>query len=112
MKMEQTGCSETLAFKLQTPGNHPEESIQQRVAVCRVFLLNTNGALPLVMKALCVSCRMKTNQPSVSALNLITFPIMRQENEENIRTPVMAQPYLLQTETDIEYPEGEQFTCN
>jgi hypothetical protein len=28
MKMEQTECSETLAFKLQTPGNHPEESIQ------------------------------------------------------------------------------------
>ena len=28
MKMEQTGCSETLAYKIQTPGNHPEESIQ------------------------------------------------------------------------------------
>jgi hypothetical protein len=28
MKMEQTECSETLAFKLQTPGNNPEESIQ------------------------------------------------------------------------------------
>jgi hypothetical protein len=26
--MEQTQCSETLAFKLQTPVNHPEESIQ------------------------------------------------------------------------------------
>jgi hypothetical protein len=24
MKMEQTGCSETLAYKLQTPVNHPE----------------------------------------------------------------------------------------
>jgi hypothetical protein len=30
MKMEQTQRSETLAFKLQTPGNHPEESIQER----------------------------------------------------------------------------------
>jgi hypothetical protein len=28
MNMEQTECSETLAFKLQTPVNHPEESIQ------------------------------------------------------------------------------------
>jgi hypothetical protein len=28
MKIEQTECSETLAFKLQTPGNHPEESIR------------------------------------------------------------------------------------
>jgi hypothetical protein len=28
MKMEQTERSETLAFKLQTPVNHPEESLQ------------------------------------------------------------------------------------
>jgi hypothetical protein len=28
MKMEQSGCSETLAYKLQTPVNHREESIQ------------------------------------------------------------------------------------
>jgi hypothetical protein len=28
MKMEQTGCSEMLAFKFQAPLNHPEESIQ------------------------------------------------------------------------------------
>jgi len=28
MKMEQTECSETSAYKLQTPGNYPEESIQ------------------------------------------------------------------------------------
>jgi len=27
-KMEQIGCSETLAYKIQTPGNYPEESIQ------------------------------------------------------------------------------------
>jgi hypothetical protein len=27
--MEQTECSETLAFKLQTPGNNPEESIRR-----------------------------------------------------------------------------------
>jgi hypothetical protein len=29
MKMEQTDCSETLAFKLQTPANHPAESIRR-----------------------------------------------------------------------------------
>jgi hypothetical protein len=28
MKMEQIGCSETSAYKIQTPGNHPEENIQ------------------------------------------------------------------------------------
>jgi hypothetical protein len=33
MNMEQTECSETLAFKLQTPVNHPDESLQQRVVV-------------------------------------------------------------------------------
>jgi len=28
MKMEQTVCSEMLAYKIQTPGNYPEENIQ------------------------------------------------------------------------------------
>jgi len=28
MKMEHTECSETSAYKTQTPGNYPEESIQ------------------------------------------------------------------------------------
>jgi hypothetical protein len=28
MKMEQTECSETSAYKLQTPENYPKESIQ------------------------------------------------------------------------------------
>jgi len=29
MEMEQTECSETSAYKLQTPGNYPKESIKQ-----------------------------------------------------------------------------------
>jgi len=29
MKMEQTECSKTSAYKLQTPGNYPKESIQR-----------------------------------------------------------------------------------
>jgi hypothetical protein len=28
MKMEQTECSETSAYKIQTPGNYQEESVQ------------------------------------------------------------------------------------
>ena len=28
IKMEQTECSETSAYKIPTPGNYPEESIQ------------------------------------------------------------------------------------
>jgi hypothetical protein len=43
MKMEQ--CSETSAYKIQTPGNYPEESIQQfntwlNNITVGVFLLN------------------------------------------------------------------------
>jgi len=30
MEMEQTECSETSAYKIHTPGNYPEESIQQQ----------------------------------------------------------------------------------
>jgi len=29
MKMEQTMCSETSPYKIQTQGNYPEESIEQ-----------------------------------------------------------------------------------
>jgi hypothetical protein len=29
MMMERTECSETSAYKIQTPGNYPEENIQQ-----------------------------------------------------------------------------------
>jgi hypothetical protein len=28
MKMEQTDCFETTVYKIQSPGNHPKESIQ------------------------------------------------------------------------------------
>jgi hypothetical protein len=31
IKMEQTECSETSALKIQTPGNHPKERIQQNL---------------------------------------------------------------------------------
>jgi len=30
MKVEQTVCSEMSAYKIQMPGNYPEESIQQK----------------------------------------------------------------------------------
>jgi len=31
--MEQTECSETSAYKIQTPGNYPEENIQNLSSV-------------------------------------------------------------------------------
>jgi hypothetical protein len=32
MKMERTECFETSAYKIQMPGNYPEESIQQQIS--------------------------------------------------------------------------------
>jgi hypothetical protein len=49
--MEQTECSETSAYKIQTPGNYPEESIQHsehgeslksRIHFSFIFLKNVN----------------------------------------------------------------------
>ena len=34
MKMEQTECSETTAYKIQTLGNYPEEIIQKHYIIC------------------------------------------------------------------------------
>ena len=44
MKMEQTKCSETSAYKLQTPGNYSEESIQQRFPYQSVLLRDDTKA--------------------------------------------------------------------
>jgi hypothetical protein len=55
MEMEQTQCSETLAFKLQTPVNHPEESIQQYVPNWRdalLFLSQVFGILRCPIRSL------------------------------------------------------------
>ena len=54
MNMEQTECSETSAYKIQTPGNYPEENIQQGIWIIQsntsILLLNT-----LIYKATCFS---------------------------------------------------------
>jgi hypothetical protein len=39
-KMEQTECSETSAHKIQTPGNYPEENIQQKTS-CLLFTVRS-----------------------------------------------------------------------
>jgi hypothetical protein len=40
--MEQTECSETSAYKIQTPGNYPEENIQHAHLLLIAFLLIFN----------------------------------------------------------------------
>jgi hypothetical protein len=50
MKMEQTECSKTSAYKIQTPGNYPEESIQHTPS-CLAFppcLCNSSAYLVLI----------------------------------------------------------------
>jgi len=37
MKMEQTECSETSAYKIQTPEDYPEENIRHNVLLSRIF---------------------------------------------------------------------------
>ena len=36
MKMEQTECSETSAYKIHTPGNYPKENIQQKYITYKI----------------------------------------------------------------------------
>jgi hypothetical protein len=43
MKMEQTECSEMSAYKIQTPGNYPEESMQQMLFNLTWICLTTGG---------------------------------------------------------------------
>jgi hypothetical protein len=50
MKMEQTVCSETYAYKIQMPGNYPEENIEGNV----IFLF----LLPFIMN-LCLLIQKK-----------------------------------------------------
>jgi hypothetical protein len=40
MKMEQTDFSETQAYKIQTPGNYPEESIKRWNKLIETSVIN------------------------------------------------------------------------
>ena len=45
MKMEQTECSETSAYKIQTPGNYPEENIQHVIPCFEAWERNIAGKI-------------------------------------------------------------------
>jgi hypothetical protein len=57
MKMEQTECSETSAYKIQTPRNYPEESIKYlNVFTVTVSLyILTNSACSVFNAASCAA---------------------------------------------------------
>ena len=65
MKMEQTECSETSAYKIQTPGNYPEEIIQY----CKPV----------------VSCKLNTYIAFYFSLKYRTFGSMVVINERNMQ---------------------------
>jgi hypothetical protein len=48
LKMEQTGCSETLAFKLQAPVNHPEQSIRLSTFPAEEYRGSNISCVPLM----------------------------------------------------------------
>jgi hypothetical protein len=65
MKLEQTECSETSAYKIQTPANYPEESIQNsehgeslKSRIIGIFFesrLQWQFAVPLLLFTVCTA---------------------------------------------------------
>ena len=59
MKMEQTECSETSAYKIQMPGNYPKESMQHMFVNLTSYVksdmgsLNSNVAMHLILFHIC-----------------------------------------------------------
>jgi hypothetical protein len=43
MKMEQTECSETLAYKIQPPGNYPEKTDDSKLILERMWFGGMGG---------------------------------------------------------------------
>jgi len=59
MKIEQPECSETSAYKIQTQGNYPEESIQQEkfLLVSLQFVLSLSDCTAILFLIVNVSLR-------------------------------------------------------
>ena len=53
MKIEQIECSETSAYKIETPENHPEESIQLSEHGESLKSRNENFAFMFIVKSAC-----------------------------------------------------------
>jgi len=51
--MEQTECSEISAYKIQTPGNYPEESIQCLLFTTFIILRNICSIIHILSRKLC-----------------------------------------------------------
>ena len=64
--MEQTECSETSAYKIQTPGNYPEENIQQTVTKFVQATSNKKPRTESKTRTSGINQRSKCNQNNVS----------------------------------------------
>jgi hypothetical protein len=77
MKMEQTECSETPAYKIQTPGNYPEESIQHFI-----FLLDIS-----VVMFDCLKFAEQSSADSVTSSLDSGTPVPSQTNPRHTSPP-------------------------
>jgi len=69
MKMEQTECSETSAYKIQTPGTYPEENIQHSSwNDCSYGCQEMQGAKTPATYTSC--CKLNT---AITSFNLLEF---------------------------------------
>jgi hypothetical protein len=66
MKMEQIECSETSAYKIQTPGNHPEENIQY----VRVFTFLSSLTSQQIGAVLCWTLLVTNPSPFLATSDL------------------------------------------
>ena len=63
--MEQAECSETLAYKIQTPGNYAKESIQQVVPCKKLKELMHNVEIICACPSLIESYKIFTHFPKM-----------------------------------------------
>jgi len=67
MKVEQTECTETLAYKIQMPGNYPEESIQQ-MQRCVLYFIQTGNQTATIMSLCCLKDHDLTTVTNLTAI--------------------------------------------
>ena len=96
MNMEQTECSETLAYKIQRPGNYPEENIQHRTR--RKFEIKS---------LLCVIHIYTNQEPAMCYSHIHKF------HQQKSSTVFL---YLLHTTPtcfgNISWPSSERYLCS
>jgi hypothetical protein len=76
MKMEQTECSEMSAYKIQTPGDYPEENIHHKSCSCDL---------------LCVQILFVTTE---AGYRVLKFPVSQQGREYIIWSLIYSLEYL------------------